>query len=229
MNYFDVLFARRANSGDSLPVTFLKSIKSMGNSIVITDIVPDYDWITIADVKLGDVVASSGAIPYIIGAGYAPAGSTTGFYAAAIQNGSNSITCYAYQGNAYGDSGNYSASTTNSDIITGRNQLTLRRGAAGSQFGALNLSNSTTATRTDVHTTVAIGGLHSYNPSESILVYNSREITFYGVKFCDNAGNTQHDLIPAKSKFSNRSGFYDIVTDKFYPSSPKYDDFIKEV
>lgn len=215
---------------DELPVTFLKSIKSVGNSVIITDFVPAYDWITIADIKLGDVLSPSSSYPYIIGAGYAPSGSTTGFYAASLQSGSaNSLTYYAYQGNAYGDSGNYSTSTSSADIITGRNQLTMRRGNAGSQFGALTFTNTTTATRTDIHATVAIGGLHTYNPNETILVYNNRHFTIYGVKFCDNVGVTLHDLVPAKSKITNRAGLYDLTTKTFYPSHSDYDDFTVEV
>ena len=212
-----------------LPVTFVKSIKSVGNSVIITDFVPAYDWITLADIKLGDVVAASGAIPYIIGAGYAPAGSTAGFYAAALQSGANTITYYAYQGNAYGDSGTYQASTSNSTIITARNTLTMRRGNAGNQFGTVTFNNSTSATKNDIHATLAIGGLHTFNPNETVLAYNSREITFYGVKFCDNTGVTLHDLVPAKSKSTTRAGLYDLITGKFYPSSSDFDDFITEV
>lgn len=215
---------------DELPVTFLKSIKSVGNSIIVTDIVPDYDWITIADIKLGDVLSPSSSCPYIIGSGYAPSGSTTGFYAAALQSGSaSSLIYYTYQGNAYGDSGAYNVSTSSADIIAGRNQLTMRRGNAGSQFGGLTTTNTTTATRTDIHTAVAIGGIHSYNPTGTILVYNNRQFTLYGVKFCDNAGVTLHDLVPAKSKTTNRAGLYDLTTKTFYPSHADYDDFITEV
>ena len=213
-----------------LPVTFVKGIKSVGNSVIITDFVPAYDWITIADIKMGDIITASGGFSYILGAGYAPSGVTTGLYTVSLRNaGTNGMIFAVYSGNAYGDSGGFEISTYNADVIAARNTLVMRRGNAGNQFGAVSVINSTTATRTDVRTSLAIGGLHTFNPDENILIYNTREITFYGVKFCDNTGVTLHDLVPAKSKNTNRAGLYDLVTGKFYPSSSDYDDFITEV
>lgn len=213
-----------------LPVTFVKGIKSVGNSVIITDFVPAYDWITIADIKMGDIITASGGISYILGAGYAPSGVTTGLYTVSLRNaGTNGMVFAAYSGNAYGDSGTFETSTYNAAVIAARNTLVMRRGGAGNQFGAVSVINGTTATRTDVHTSLAIGGLHTFNPDENILIYNMREITFYGVKFCDNTGVTLHDLVPAKSKTTNRAGLYDLVTGKFYQSHMNFDDFIMEV
>ena len=52
---------------------------------------------------------------------------------------------------------------------------------------------------------------------------------FYGIEIYTSAGALIHDLVPAKSKATARAGMYDLITNKFYPSSSDFDDFVVEV
>ena len=203
-----------------LPVTFLKSIKSVGNSVILTDIVPAYDWTLIANIKLGAQTLTTGS-HMMIGCVSYDGQNIAGYYGPGYDSGNNQMGFY--DGNIWG-SGNYIISLS-SDNKNTPETLIMRRGNGANIFGKQSVINTAPASYTSITAELAIlGG----NIGGTVYPYASTEMTLYGLQFYNNTGTLIHNLLPAQSKATGRGGLYDIVTNKFYPSSTDYDDVIKE-
>ena len=208
---------------DNLPVTFLKSIKSLGNSIIITDFVPAYDWVTLADVMIGADIPGGSPSGYLFGSMSYTNGNNTGAYSVGFDIRDNTLGFYL--GENWSDVGNHGFGI-NGNEKSKPASINARRGYPYSTFNDHYLLFINTATRTDCVTTFAIGGKHTNNPET--VPYSGAEVTYYGFKIFTLAGSMIHHLLPAKSKTTNRAGMYDLITGTFYPSSSDFDDFVTE-
>lgn len=208
---------------DELPVTFLKSIKSVGNSIIVTDIVPDYDWEIFMDVKLENptYAQTSSGNDCLFGK------RITGDMMAIALSKWNSLSApnfVAYSGFSP-TSGVYSTTIQDSDTRI-RNSLVARRGTGKCIYGTSSFAMSGTITGTSTNP-VAIFGITMDNGELS--QYAKYDMTMYSMEMFNGSGALVHTLVPAKSKTTNRTGLYDIITKTFYPSHADFDDFITEV
>lgn len=206
----------------SSDIEALEYIKSVGNSIVVTDIVPQNSWTLTADIKMGDSVSST--CDMLISAYSYTSGELSGIYNA--QFGTNNILSF-YIGQPWSASGSYAIQSVESEY--GRMQtLTMRRGAGKSIFGSKSVQITTAETLQSTTMSLAIGGKHHNSGGvETVVPFNLREVTIYCVKLYDGDGTLIHDLIPANNTTTNRAGLYDVITGTFYPSSSSFDDFVK--
>ena len=208
---------------DELPVTFLKSIKSVGNSIIVTDIVPDYDWEIFMDVKFENptYAQTSSGNDCLFGKRI-----TGDMMAIALSkwNASSAPDFVAYAG--FSPTGGV-YSTTARDADTGiRNSLVARRGAGKCIYGTSSFAMSGTITGTSTNP-IAIFGITLDNGELS--QYAKYDMTMYSMEMFNGTGALVHTLVPAKSKTTDRAGLYDLTTKTFYPSNENFDDFITEV
>lgn len=205
------------------PVTFIKSIKSLGNSIIVTDIVPQNSWTLAADIKIGNAVSST--CDMLISAYSYTNNTLSGIFNA--QFGTNNILS-VYIGQPWSASGTYAIQDINSEY--GRMQtLTMRRGSGKSIFGSKSVQITTSETLQSPTVSLAICGKHHNSGGETIVPFDIREVTIYGVKLYDSDGILIHNLVPAENNISHRAGLYDLITGAWYQSDPDFDDFIKEV
>ena len=209
-----------------LPVIFVKSIKSLGNSIIVTDIVPEYDWETHIDINIGDNISGGTASGYLFCSMSYTDNVNTGAYAIGF-NIQNKVQFYL--GFNWSD-----ASTSVYEVYidsTDRwkpSSLVAARGTTKAFFNSHSTNlGGTTHTRTACTVPIAIGGRN--NNLDPPAPYNGAELTFYGIRIFTAAGALIHNLVPAKHKITNRAGMYDLITNKFYPSSSDFDDFVVEV
>ena len=207
---------------DSLPVTFVKSIKSLGNSFVATDIVPTIDWTTVVDVTLSNII-SSAVDSFLFGCTNTDSQNVQkGMYGVEMST-SNNGTLWCYFGINW-QASNIPVLNAASGNIT-RNTLYAQRGRY--IFGTSYSTNNPTPT---IPTIVSPIGFFGYYSSRSgPKPQKQREITLYGVKLYNENGALVHNLVPAKHKTTNRGGLYDIITGTFYPSSSDFDDVVVEV
>jgi hypothetical protein len=211
--------------GEGLPVTFLKSIKSVGNSIIPTDIVPSYDWITAMDVYLNEYIQSAeGHSSGVMGTMKTVDGTPIGYYAISASREGN--TLWFLQGNNWDQ-----VPEIYFYAYESRNTIYMRRDQnAGCTFGQHYVINHTTANATNL-TDTPIAFLGQSSNTDGVISYlpnASRGITIYGVRLYNASGTLLHNLIPAQSKTTGRGGLYDIITGTFYSSSTDFDDVIKE-
>ena len=211
------------SGASALPVTFLKSIKSVGNSIIITDFVPAYDWVTLADVMIGADIPGGSPSGYLFGSMSYTNGNNTGAYSVGFDIRDNTLGFYL--GENWSDVGNHGFVINQSEKSKPAS-INARRGYPYSTFNDHDLLFTSTPTRTNCVTTFAIGGKHTNNPET--VPYSGAEVTYYGFKIFTFAGVMIHNLLPAKNNSTNRAGMYDLITDTFYPSSSDFDDFIIE-
>lgn len=209
-----------------LPVTFVKSIKSLGNSIIVTDIVPEYDWETHIDINIGDNISGGTAGGYLFCSMSYTDNVNTGAYAIGF-NTQNKIDFYL--GFNWDDvSKSVYEVSFNSDERGKLSSLAATRGSTRARYNYHStLLSGTTHTRTACTVPIAIGGRN--NNLDPPAPYNGAELMFYGIEIYTSAGALIHDLVPAKSKATARAGMYDLITNKFYPSSSDFDDFVVEV
>lgn len=202
---------------DSLPVTFLKSIKSLGNSVIVTDLVANYDWEVYIDAKF-EVISSPGDYYEICGVNK----SNEHFIIAPdIQN----RAYYAWFGFTAAIDDSYSVYQVGTYNFANRNQIIARRGSAKCLFGDTGFTMTNRTTDDTPSTPVIICGI---NENGTIYPHNRSAVTIYGLQIC-LSGSVVHNFIPAQSKTTGRAGLYDIITNTFYPSSGDFDDFVKEV
>jgi len=206
-----------------IPVTFLKSIKSVGNSVILTDIVPSYDWEAAVDVTIGAALSTQ-ADYFFASRTYNP--DLIGLYGAGIRNDNRNIV--AYCGNDWNASGNFVLTALEADFT--RNTLYLRRSITS--LGSSAVTITAVANKSSISAELAFFGsyIKDISTSEAELVpEKAREITLYGVKLYDGNGVLVHNLVPAQAKSNGRAGLYDVITGTFYPSDSNFDDFVKEV
>lgn len=204
-----------------LPVTFLKSIKTLGNSVILTDIVPDYNWDVFFDLKMENPV-STGAYE-VLGVNYP----TEHFLMTFPWYGGNTIDYLAWagftpsSGDTYGITGEISLQ----DEANKQNTAIMRRGRGGCIFGKHNYTMTNKTTDTAPSHPIVISGI---DEGGTIYPYSRGELTIYGIRIFNEYGALIHDFVPAKAKSNSRAGLYDVITGTFYPSDPEHDDFIKE-
>ena len=207
---------------DSLPVTFAKSIKSLGNSFIRTDIIPTIDWTAVIDTTLSDVIASTNDA-FLFGCTNTDSQNVqNGMYGVEISQ-SNNGTLFCYLGVNW-QSSNIPVLSANSDNRT-RNTLYVQRGR--NIFGTSYSSNNPTPTLSTI--TVPIGFFGYYSSRSREKPQAQREITIYSAKLYNENGVLVHSLVPAKHKTTERGGLYDIITGTFYPSSSDFDDVVVEM
>lgn len=210
--------------GEELPITFLKSIKSIGRSMILTDIIPAANWTTAVDATIG--AALSAEADYFFGSRTYDSSGLIGLYGAGIRNDNRNII--AYCGNDWNASGNFTLNASETDFT--RNTLYLRRNITSLGSSAVAITADTN--KSSISAELAFFGSCIKNVSQSVTILDpemAREITLYGAKLYDGTGVLRHNLVPAQSKATGRGGLYDIITGTFYPACVGYDDFVKEV
>lgn len=205
-----------------LPVTFVKSIKSLGNSIIVTDIVPVYTDTLVVDFLMGADISGGTRDAYACACG-----NDGGLYGFGVGQSSNNFPIY--MGNDWTVT-DYLLRADGRDTVRPN---TLRADRTGSvvgsyglcEFGMTKFWYSADGNKKNITSPFAIGG---YNGSTGASPGKAREMTFYGIQLLRNYIPI-HTLVPAKHKTTNRAGMYDLITNKFYPSSSDFDDFVVEV
>lgn len=196
--------------GEGLPVTFLKGIKTTGNSCITTDIVPVYtDWMSVEFAE-GNAIADTSAI--IVGCS-----SPNGRYGLGIEK--NDETLVLYVGNDWNASGVYSMVP---GVAAADYKMLLMRRNGYTTCGGNRVTITADVNKPDILSGIGIGGSNS---GTGTIPQRCREITFYGIKLFSNAGAMTHNLVPAKA--NGKTGMYDIITNVFYPADAAYDDFVE--
>lgn len=208
-----------------LPVTFLKSIKSLGNSVILTDIIPNYNWDVFFTLKMENFVGT-GAYE-ILGINY-PSEHFLMTFPWYSEYSENTIDYLAWAGftpsggDTYGITGKISVR----DEANKQNTAIMRRGNGGCIFGKHNYTMTNRTDDTTPTHTIVISGI---DENGTIYPYSRGELTIYGIRIFNEYSVLIHDFVPAKAKSNGRAGLYDIVTGKWYPSDSNFDDFVKEV
>lgn len=205
---------------DSLPVTFLKFIKSEGNSVIQTDIVPSYDWEAHVCAMFDNPNASGDDI--FFGVKYP----TEHFVMAMARYGTNSTVYVGWSGFTIAGGDVYSVANIADSELGIPNTCILRRGNGKCIYGS---KSYTMTNRTDDTTPTAPIMIAGFDDEGAITPFTQFELTIYGVKLYDANGALVHNLLPAEAKNNGKAGLYDIITGTFYPSDPEHDDFIKGV
>lgn len=212
--------------GEGMSVTFLKSIKSVGNSIIPTDIVPSYDWIASVDLLFGASLSSTEHTSgYVLGCMNIIETVGVGYYGFFVDR--DQWILYFTQGNNW----DYAPAINfyERDATT-KNTVYMRRGSAYTTYASESVLNDTVADATNLASTpISVCGVtEKVDGTDELWPNSSRELTIYGVKFYSSSGTLLHNLVPAQSNATGRGGLYDLITNKFYPSSSDFDDVIKE-
>ena len=205
-----------------LPVTFVKSIKSLGNSIIVTDIVPLYTDTLVVDFLMGADISGGTQSAYACACG-----NDGGLYGFGVGQSSNNLPIY--MGNDWTVT-DYLMRADGRDTVRPNTLRADRNGSVLGQYGLCEFGMqkfwfTADGNKKDITSPFAIGG---YNGSASATPGNAREMTFYRVQLLRN-DIPIHSLVPARHKTTTRAGMYDLLTGKFYPSDSRFDDFITEV
>ena len=203
-NYYDNIVA---------PVTFLKSVKSVGNSVVQTDIALDFDWEVHMSVMFSGTRKSTSPTYSFFGVGgsdpWFTAESTDGtsvaFYIGFDNNSNPAVTFNGIEPNTIIPI----VARRNGDCICGIEYDSISDSVTGNphSFGAAFFGVST--------------------DSSTVLPFAYYDMTIYNVDIVNSTGSIIHKLVPAENNVG-RGGLFDLVTNKFYPADNRYDDLIKE-
>lgn len=204
-----------------LPVTFLRSIKSTGNSIILTDISPAYDWAIHFNAKFENPRYGSG------GDCFFGKRLVTDHFAVGLSkwDSTQSPIYTSYIGFTPSSGRTYYVNINANNLIIPNTFIT-RRGNGRCVAGFDSFAMATTVEDTQTPAGVAICGI--VNNDQTVLVYDRFDITIFSIKMFDTQNILIHDLTPAQSKVTERGGLYDIITGTFYPADSNYDDFVKE-
>ena len=207
------------NVEGGLPVEFLKSIKSQGNSIIVTDIVLQPSWQLDLTFKASST-SLGGEAGWFVGSFRLDSGNNVTDSSVASFSANQIIVAF---GQTFANSRSMRLYSEDYNSI---NTLILRNG----NYCTYNTDYLSLPTPTLSNSIpISISGITKVDDETvQYIPYNEREVTFYGAKIYDGSGNLAHNFVPAKSKVTNRGGMYDTITATFYPSSADYDDFIKE-
>ena len=205
-----------------LPVTFVKSIKSLGNSIIVTDIVPVYTDTLVVDFLMGADISGGTRNAYACACE-----NDGGLYGFGVTQSTNNFT--VYMGNDWTVK-EYTMYADGRDTVRPNTLRADRNGSVvGSyglvEFGMTKFLYSVDGNKKNITSPFAIGGC---NNSTGASPGKAREMTYYRIQLLRNYIPI-HTLVPAKHKTTNRAGMYDLITNKFYPSSSDFDDFVVEV
>lgn len=204
-----------------LPVTFVKGIKSVGNSIIVTDIVPAYDDAAYVDMKAENLSTISGLNDIFFGVR-----KTSEHYLMTLSAGNNWSSFTAVSGFTAGGGDVFSVSNVTGELGVKQCAI-IRRGNKNCIFGTKSFNMTVKTTDTTPTSPISISGF--VNDNDEPIPYAKADLTIYGITMLNSSGVTLHNLVPAKSKTTNRAGLYDLVTGKFYQSHMNFDDFIMEV
>ena len=204
-----------------IPVTFLRSIKSTGNSIILTDISPAYDWAIHFNAKFENPRYGSG------GDCFFGKRLVTDHFAVCLSkwDSTQSPVYISYIGFTPSSGRTYYVNINANNLIIPNTFIT-RRGNGRCVAGFDSFAMATTVEDTQTPAGVAICGI--VNNDQTVLVYDRFDITIFSIKMFDAQNILIHDLTPAQSKTTGRGGLYDIITGMFYPADSNYDDFVKE-
>lgn len=202
-----------------LPVTFLKSIKSVGNSVILTDIIPNYNWGAHVCAMFDNPNASGEDI--FFGVRYP----TEHFLMAMSRYGTNSTDYVAWSGFTPASGDVYDVSNIADSELGIPNTCILRRGNGKCIYGS---KSYTMTNRTDDTTPTVPIMIAGFDDEGTITPFSQFDLTIYGVKLYDGNGVIAHNLVPAQAKSNGRAGLYDVITGTFYPSDSNFDDFVKE-
>jgi hypothetical protein len=195
---------------NDMPVTFLKGIKTVGNSCITTDIVPVYtDWMAVEFTE-GTAIADASAI--IVGCS-----SSNGRYGLGVEK--NDETIVMYVGNDWNASGVYSMVP---GVAASDYKMLLMRRNGYTTCGGNRVTITADVNKPDILSGFGVGGS---NAGTGCVPQKCREITFYGIKLFSSTGVITHNPVPAKT--NGRTGMYDSVTNEFYPADAAYDDFVE--
>lgn len=203
-----------------LPVTFLKSIKSVGNSVIQTDIVPSYNWEAHVCAMFDNPNASGEDI--FFGVKYP----TEHFLMAMARYGTNSTDFVGWTGFTIASGDVYDVQNIADNELGIPNTCILRRGNGKCLYGSKSF---TMTNRTDDTTPTVPIMIAGFDDEGAVTPFTQFDLTIYGVKLYDENGALVHDLVPAQAKAGGRAGLYDLVTGKWYPSDSNFDDFVKGV
>jgi len=203
-----------------IPVTFLKSIKSVGNSVILTDIVSNYNWEAHVCAMFDNPNASGEDI--FFGVRYP----TEHFLMAMSRFGTDGTAFVGWSGFTPASSDIFNVLNIADHELGIPNTCILRRGNGKCIYGSKSF---TMTNRTDDTTPTVPIMIAGFNNVGTIVPFSQFDLTIYGVKLYDGYGTLVHNLIPAQAKAGGRAGLYDIITGTFYPSDSNFDDFVKEV
>lgn len=198
-----------------VPVTFLKSVKSEGNSVVITDIIPQFTDEIHMTVKFSGSRRSTSGTDCFFGV----QGSGPWFLAANPAD----VDISVYIGFDYTSPPGlmYSGIESGNAI-----PLVLRRYAPA--IAGIRNSNIPSAISGDPQNFgFSVFGV-SYNSTRAGR-FGFYDMTVYDLTIISSSGAVKHHLVPAQSNSTGRGGLYDIVTGTFYGADSRYDDVVKEV
>lgn len=198
-----------------VPVTFLKSVKSEGNSVIITDIIPQFTDEIHMTVKFSGSRRSTSGTDCFFGV------QGSGPWVLAANAESRDIS--AYIGFDYTSTPCFlSSSIEPGNAIP----LVLRRNG-NSIAGVSNRAVTSSISGDPQNFGFSVFGV-SYS-STSAGRFGFYDMTVYDLTLISSNGAVKHHLVPAQSKSTGRGGLYDIVTGTFYGADSRYDDVVKEV
>jgi len=203
-----------------LPVNFLKYIKSEGNSIILTDIVPNYNWEAHVCAMFDN--PNTGGDDIFFGVRYP----TEHFLMAISRYGTNSTDFVGWSGFTVTSGDVFDVPNIADNELGIPNICILRRGNGKCMYGS---KSYTMTNRTDDTTPTIPIMIAGFDDEGTVTPFTQFDLTIYGVKLYDGNGTLVHNLVPAQAKVGGRAGLYDIITGIFYPSDSNYDDFIKGI
>ena len=205
-------------------ITILKSIKSTGNSVIPTNIIPDYDWSVFLDAKFENPHSTrDGDIVFGI------LRSDEHFFIA-MQQGPGWASYTAISGYTAQSGDTYSIGDTTSITrnLGIRQCCIMRRGTNKKcSFGDLSFEMTVKTTDSVPYKPITIMGTIDES-TETLNPYDHYDATLYGIQIMDASDKLIHNFVPALSNISKRTGMYDLITETFYQSDKNFDDFEKE-
>lgn len=202
-------------------ITILKSIKSTGNSVIPTNIIPDYDWSVFLDAKFENPHLTRDA-DIVFGI----LRSDEHFFIA-MQQGSGCASYTAASGFAAqsGDTYSIGDETSITRNLGTRQCCIMRRGTnKNCSFGDLSFNMTVRTTDGIPYKPITIMGTINES-TETLKPYDHYDTTLYGIQIMDASDKLIHNFVPALSNISKRAGMYDLITETFYQSDKNFDDF----
>lgn len=197
-------------------------IKNSGNydQIILTDIIPTFSDKIELDIKFGTPsVATVWDSPIMGCYGTTP---STFLYTVTLYLASNdsNLGCYNHFKYETGNTGrnffirpsgiSYDGSSSD------RKTLTMKGSTATWGADSKEFSSEYNSSFIDPQIGIAVFGRAGQS---SNIIFNSCELTVYGVKLYDSNDTLLHNLVPVKKLSNNEGGLYDTVTNKFYGNS----------
>ena len=197
-------------------------IKNSGNydQIILTDIIPAFSDKIELDIKFGaPSVATVWDRPIMGCNGTTP---STFLYTVTLYLASNdsNLGCYNHFKYETGNTGRNFFIRPSGISYDGsssvRKTLTMKGSTATWGTDSKEFSSEYNSSFIDPQIGIAVFGRAGQS---SNTIFNSCELTVYGVKLYDSNDTLLHNLVPVKKLSNNEGGLYDTVTNKFYGNS----------